>query len=79
MVEGDAALYREDSSKYLLERHPFARSSWSSVQVGASPSVMFGEDLPWYAEGISNQHFRVVNDKQRRQNDSTGVRISTAG
>lgn len=39
---------------------------------------MFGEDLPWYAEGISNQSSRALSDKQRRQHDSREVSISTA-
>lgn len=39
---------------------------------------MFGDDLPWYAESVSNQHSRVVSDKQRRRDGRIGVRISRA-
>ena len=34
---------------------------------------MFGEDMPWYAEGVVNQHSRVVNDQQRRRHYSRVV------
>lgn len=59
-----------------LKRHPLASYFSLWLQLGASPSVMFGEDLPWYAKGISNQHSRAVSDRQRRPHDSRGVRKS---
>lgn len=44
------------------------------VQLGASPSVMFGEDIAWYARGITNQHSRSDKDSKDHQPDGRGVR-----
>lgn len=37
------------------------------LQLGASPSVMFGEDIPWYAKGITNQLSREKDGRERHR------------
>ncbi|CAM9469568.1 unnamed protein product, partial [Scytosiphon promiscuus] len=54
-----------------LERRREEAATWIKQEVGASPSVMFGKDMPWYAKGISNQHCREFSDRHNRQQQRT--------
>ncbi|CAM9305215.1 unnamed protein product [Ectocarpus sp. 4 AP-2014] len=52
-----------------LEKRREEAALWIKKELGASPSVMFGDDMSWYAKSANNQQTRAVSARQRRRPD----------
>lgn len=46
------------------------------LQLGASPSVLFGEDVDWYAHDVKQRAERVIDDEVSDQHRRRMVSLS---